>query len=522
MGKMQGLAPSGVAVSTALDHHQQQQQLQQQQQQQPVVGYWLSDKKRKKLNFHVFAELCRSHGIQLVKIDLQRDLDQQGPFRVILHKLTDLLLEADQGNATSTNLVQRFQSYVDSHPETMLLDPLHAVRKLLDRCRSYDLIQELEICRLERAISTPAFVRLNTSDPEEMLALMRERNVTFPFVCKNIVAHGSASHEWCRGTVSALTAAGTESPAVASDDGSRNSSYIHEMAIVFGEAGLRDIRPPCVAQSFINHDGVLHKVFVIGDTFHVVERPSLKNFPAGKSDQKTIFFNSHDVSKAESASHLNARDESQTAEQRKQLSLQVVRRLVEGLRETLEMSLFGIDIIVDRESGHHAVIDINAFPGYDGVADFFPALLMHVQGLLQAHKPSDGVLTNQRLQTPNGQLEPPTTGELIQHHQAQPQQLQQQQQQQAAACRDQDSASAAGLSALQLPRLSLPSRPHGRCGCTASRSSWPVENGVGSGASHLVPTKRRVHSVSVSPAAAADIGMVCHRVSLVGKGSNGR
>ncbi|CAN0411791.1 unnamed protein product [Lampetra planeri] len=490
MGKMQGLAPSGVAVSTALDHHQQQQQLQQQQQQQPVVGYWLSDKKRKKLNFHVFAELCRSHGIQLVKIDLQRDLDQQGPFRVILHKLTDLLLEADQGNATSTNLVQRFQSYVDSHPETMLLDPLHAVRKLLDRCRSYDLIQELEICRLERAISTPAFVRLNTSDPEEMLALMRERNVTFPFVCKNIVAHGSASHE---------------------------------MAIVFGEAGLRDIRPPCVAQSFINHDGVLHKVFVIGDTFHVVERPSLKNFPAGKSDQKTIFFNSHDVSKAESASHLNARDESQTAEQRKQLSLQVVRRLVEGLRETLEMSLFGIDIIVDRESGHHAVIDINAFPGYDGVADFFPALLMHVQGLLQAHKPSDGVLTNQRLQTPNGQLEPPTTGELIQHHQAQPQQLQQQQQQQqAAACRDQDSASAAGLSALQLPRLSLPSRPHGRCGCTASRSSWPVENGVGSGASHLVPTKRRVHSVSVSPAAAADIGMVCHRVSLVGKGSNGR
>uniref|UniRef100_S4RUI5 Inositol-tetrakisphosphate 1-kinase n=1 Tax=Petromyzon marinus TaxID=7757 RepID=S4RUI5_PETMA len=300
----------------------------------------------------------------IVQIDLQRDLEQQGPFQVILHKLTDLLLEADQGNATSTNLVQRFQ--VRARPHTPLAAKRKAVRKLLDRCRSYDLIQELEICRLERAISTPAFVRLNTSDPEEMLELMRERHVTFPFVCKNIVAHGSASHE---------------------------------MAIVFGEAGLRDIRPPCVAQSFINHDGVLHKVFVIGDTFHVVERPSLKNFPAGKSDQKTIFFNSHDVSKAESASHLNAaqRDESQTAEQRQQLSPQVVRRLVEGLRETLEMSLFGIDIIVDRESGHHAVIDINAFPGYDGVADFFPALLMHVQGLLQAHKPSDGVLTNQRL-----------------------------------------------------------------------------------------------------------------------------
>lgn len=53
------------------------------------------------------------------------------------------------------------------------------------------------------------------------------------------------------------------------------------MAIIFSEEDLQDIRPPCVIQSFINHNAVLYKVFVVGDSYTVVERPSLKNFPSG-------------------------------------------------------------------------------------------------------------------------------------------------------------------------------------------------------------------------------------------------
>lgn len=53
------------------------------------------------------------------------------------------------------------------------------------------------------------------------------------------------------------------------------------MAIIFSEEDLQDIKPPCVIQSFINHNAVLYKVFVVGDSYTVVERPSLKNFPSG-------------------------------------------------------------------------------------------------------------------------------------------------------------------------------------------------------------------------------------------------
>lgn len=59
------------------------------------------------------------------------------------------------------------------------------------------------------------------------------------------------------------------------------------MAIIFSEEDLKDVKPPCVIQSFINHNAVLYKVFVVGDSYTVVERPSLKNFPAGQAGKET-------------------------------------------------------------------------------------------------------------------------------------------------------------------------------------------------------------------------------------------
>ena len=53
-----------------------------------------------------------------------------------------------------------------------------------------------------------------------------------------------------------------------------------QMALIFNEKGLKDVSPPCVAQTFVPHGAVLFKLYVLGDQFSVVERPSLKNFKA--------------------------------------------------------------------------------------------------------------------------------------------------------------------------------------------------------------------------------------------------
>ncbi|XP_070578257.1 inositol-tetrakisphosphate 1-kinase-like isoform X2 [Ptychodera flava] len=283
------------------------------------VGYWLSEKKRKKLNFDDFREEWRLTGLELV------------------------------------------QDYIRSHPTVIVIDPLQSVRKLLNRHISYKLVQDCSVSFQDTypAVGTPNFVKIETTDKNEILRLMNSAQVEFPIVCKALQGHGS--------------------------------SLSHMMAIIFNEDGLKDVKPPCVAQTFIKHNAKLYKLYVIGDYHFSVERPSLKNFTAG--DKTTIFFDSHDVSKATSSSFLNELDDSD-------LDLledlppcwDTLSALVYSVRSRLGMDLFGIDVIVENDTRRHAVIDINAFPGYDGVSMFFQVLLAHFHKLLGNEKQSQDIM----------------------------------------------------------------------------------------------------------------------------------
>ncbi|KAM9324927.1 inositol-tetrakisphosphate 1-kinase-like [Gastrophryne carolinensis] len=308
------------------------------------IGVCLNETKRRKLNFHLFEELCRKHDYDVTEVDLTKCLMSQGPFDLIIHKLSDLLVEAGQDLA-SHHLVQRLEVYLDEHPFTILLDPLPALHTLLDRFKSYDLLRRLESHNQGvSGVFSPPCVELVTKR-SDVVELARA-NLTFPIICKTRVAHGPRSHE---------------------------------MSLIFNEQGLKEVTAPCLLQSFINHSATLYKVFVVGSQHFVVKRPSIRDFPLGETDQKTIFFNSHEVSKAESCSHLS---QAPLYPDVMPPSEDVVKQVVQGLQEALGMSLFGIDLIVDTKSGRCAVIDVNAFPGYEGVPEFFPALLSHVQKIL--------------------------------------------------------------------------------------------------------------------------------------------
>ncbi|XP_053329066.1 inositol-tetrakisphosphate 1-kinase-like [Spea bombifrons] len=310
------------------------------------IGLCLNEKKKRKLNFHIFEELCRSRGYDVTDIDLARPLCTQGPLDLIIHKLSDLLVEAEQ-DLISHHLVQRLQVYLSSHPRTVLLDPLHALHTLLDRFQSYHLLRSLETQNEGAdAVFSPPCVEISAMR-SDVVTLVRT-HLTFPIICKTRVAHGPRSHQ---------------------------------MSLIFNEDGLSDVTPPCLLQSFINHSAALYKVFVVGSEHFMVQRPSVRNFPPGQTDQRTIFFNSHDVSKAESCSHLS---QTTPCPEVRPPPGEVVNRVVRGLRSALGMSLFGVDLIVDTQSGRCAVIDVNAFPGYEGVPEFFPALLSHVDKVLAA------------------------------------------------------------------------------------------------------------------------------------------
>lgn len=79
-------------------------------------------------------------------------------------------------------------------------------------------------------------------------------------------------------------------------------------------------------------------------------------------DRDTITFNSHSVSKPGSNSELSILDPLESA---KTSSVDPIKlhSIVKILGSFLNMSLFGVDIVVENDTNRHAIIDINAYPG---------------------------------------------------------------------------------------------------------------------------------------------------------------
>lgn len=313
------------------------------------MGFCLSDKKRRRMNLDAFSQFCAGHGIQVVEINLNQPLEPQGPFDIIVHKLSDVIVEGEHDNQ-SQQLLDNFQKYVSAHPNTIILDPLPSMKQLLDRFASYRIMSKLHNSLRDWHICSPPYLEVPCeSDLSLIQRAVKEHSLSFPLICKTRVAHGSRSHE---------------------------------MSLIFRESSLANVQPPCILQSFVNHGAVLHKVFVIGDKHFCVERPSLKNFPSGPCDRKTIFFNSQQVSKPESSSDLNSLDEKMPCLPTP--SSDALAALVKELRAQLEMALFGVDVIVNIHTHTMTVIDLNIFPGYEGVPQFFSSLLEHIRTLLDS------------------------------------------------------------------------------------------------------------------------------------------
>jgi len=79
-------------------------------------------------------------------------------------------------------------------------------------------------------------------------------------------------------------------------------------------------------------------------------------------DRDTITFDSHSVSKSDSSSELSVLDPSENA---KGSSIDPIKlhSIVKTLGSYLNMSLYGVDVVVENNTNRHAIIDINAYPG---------------------------------------------------------------------------------------------------------------------------------------------------------------
>lgn len=226
----------------------------------------------------------------------------------------------------SANIINEVESYVSNHPSLIVIDPIPNVRQLVDRYKSYNTIRLTDLNKY--GIFQPNYCEISTNEINAVTDTLNANKITYPFICKPQLGHGSQAHK---------------------------------MLIVFNKDNLADCKPPCVAQSFINHNAILYKIFIVGDRHYYVERPSVKNFYAGHG--KPIFFNSGDVCKAGSQSTLSVLDPEDRDLPKTVPNPEKIDRIGRTLREAFGMDLLGVDIVIERDTENYFIIDVNVYPG---------------------------------------------------------------------------------------------------------------------------------------------------------------
>ncbi|PON55169.1 Inositol-tetrakisphosphate 1-kinase [Parasponia andersonii] len=292
------------------------------QPQKLVVGYALTSKKKKSFLQPKLLGLARSKGVFFVAIDLNRPLSDQGPFDILLHKLS--------GN----EWCDLIEDYKQKHSEVIVLDPPKAIRHLHNRQTMLQDVADIDLSEYHGKVGIPRQLVI-TKDPLSIPYEVTKAGLSLPLVAKPLLVDGTAKS--------------------------------HELFLAYDQFSLSELEPPLVLQEFVNHGGVLFKIYVVGESIKVVRRFSLPDVTKRELAEVAGLFRFPRVSCA-AATADDADLEPSIAELPPRPLLE---RLGKELRRRLGLELFNIDMI--RQLGTKDVffvIDINYFPGYGKMPDY--------------------------------------------------------------------------------------------------------------------------------------------------------
>ncbi|KAK7389073.1 hypothetical protein VNO78_23905 [Psophocarpus tetragonolobus] len=282
------------------------------------VGYALQPKKVDSFIQPSLVDHAKQEGIELIQIDPSKPLQEQGPFHCIIHKLHNQEWKKD------------LQEFSSKYPNTVIIDPPELVDRLHNRVSMLHAVTLLD----NASVGVPKQVLVNDK--------IQELDLHFPVIAKPLAADGGAAS--------------------------------HELSLVFDREGLNAFSVPTVLQEFVNHGGVVFKIYVAGECVKCVKRKSL---PDISEEKLRTLKGALPLSRI---SNLGLQDEE--VEKAEMPPQSLVGLLGTGLREALGLNLFNVDVIRDaNEPTRYLVIDINYFPGYaklPSYQSFITHFLLHV------------------------------------------------------------------------------------------------------------------------------------------------
>ncbi|KAM3411709.1 hypothetical protein ACQJBY_003396 [Aegilops geniculata] len=308
-----------------------------------TIGYALPPGKAGSVIQPPLEAVAAERGMRLVAVDASLPLADQGPFDLIIHKLFDPAWRA------------QLEAFSALHPAVPVVDAPAAVDRLLDRFTMLDVVPGLA-AGLDFPLSVPA--QVTVSDAAALAADDPSHGLRFPLIAKPLAVDGSASS--------------------------------HDLCLVYRAEGLRGLHTPVVLQEFVNHGGVLFKVYVVGGRAVCVRRSSLPDVPAERladpdADASVPFAN------ISSRPALGKGEDSMPP-------AAFVDQVARGLRQALGLHLLNFDMFAATELDdggrrRYFLVDINYFPGFakmpgyeTALTDFFAEMIQLGTGATSQEK----------------------------------------------------------------------------------------------------------------------------------------
>ncbi|KAI3972322.1 hypothetical protein MKW92_035227 [Papaver armeniacum] len=300
------------------------------------IGYAFKPNKKNFITDAVVNE-SKQRGIDLIKIDTEKPLIEQGPFDCILQRL-------------STEIwFKQLEEYSSLNPDVLIIDPPSKIEVLHDRYSMLHCVEDMmKMKGHENEIGMATF-----GIPKQVL-------VTDVDSLMNVNAEGGLQLKF---------------PLIAKPEIVDGSMQSHKLSLVYNLEALRKVQTPVVLQEFVNHGGVMFKVYVVGDYVKCVKRNSLPDISEeeleGKNSEKSPVTFSQISNKAydEHSDHMS--NEEMRMENAVMPPDSLVTYIARGLSKATGLHLINFDVIRDsRVSNHYLVFDINYAPGYEKMPDY--------------------------------------------------------------------------------------------------------------------------------------------------------
>lgn len=301
------------------------------------LGYSLSVKKQRSLEWTKFMEIIREHNIIALSVDLDKPLCEQGRFDFIFCKFSAELnqfLGLSSYTEKRAYRLKNINDYLAKFPNTQVVDSLESQALILSRDGMLSLLEAASE-QLKDVYVPRSFVvdNNNTPLPDD-----------FPFPA----------------FVKPITAGGCE--------------MAHEMSIIWNSKSLESFQKPLLVQQLINHSSTLFKINVIGNESRISTRSSIKDFPIPEdmSVAEPIYFTHHNKELFAKISGEKSTDSNMLKEITDKLhKISTVLSQISGL------TLYGYDMITCSKTKRNYIIDINYLPGYSGVTGI-PEMLLNL------------------------------------------------------------------------------------------------------------------------------------------------